>query len=192
MPMMEEAAAQQPAAPAPRGDLSDMNTPASAGKGKQIADSYVRRSGGLNAPEEEATPEEQAELERAVGALGKVIYEDDATSQAIQDQLRPEEKIGSVVKASLLVINQLDQQLDLDEVIIPQFTQEVTDRMVDLYEQKTEEEFSDEEAQKVLGAAWEGVLDMFGMDEETYEEMTQGMSEQDIAGYEQQYKQQLG
>ena len=212
MPMLDQAAAQQQpaqAAPAPqaeapaptppqasrpaRGDLSDMNTPASPNKGKGVADSYTRRSGGLKGNNEEAaTEEEQAELERAIGALSKVIYEDDNTSQAIQDQLRPEERIGSIAKASILLVQQLDEKLDLDEVVIAQFTQEVADRVIDLYENKNQEEVSEEDAQKVLGATWEGVQELFGVDEDSYEEMTQGMNDKDIDGYTKQYKQFLG
>ena len=206
MPMLDQAAAQQqpvpeqeapaPAGPqasrAPRGDLSDMNTPASPNKGKGVADSYTRRSKGLMAEEEEATEEEQAELDRALGALSKVLYEDDNTSQSIQDQLRPEERIGSIAKASILLIQQLDEKLDLDEVVIAEFTQEVADRVIDMYEAKNDEEVTDEDAQKVLGATWEGVQELFGVDEDSYEEMTQGMGEEDINQYTQQYKQFLG
>lgn len=211
MPMLDQAAAQQPQpqqapaeapAPAPqqsapaqrpaRGDLSDMNTPASPNKGKGVADSYTRRSQGLQGDDAEATEEEQAELERAIGALSKVMYEDDNTSQSIQDQLRPEERIGSIAKASIMLVQQMDERLDLDEVIVAQFTQEVADRMIDMYEQKNDEEVSEEDAQKVLGATWEGVQELFGIDEDSYEEMTQGMTDEDLNGYTAQYKQFLG
>lgn len=191
-PPGQGAPAPKPAGGAPRparGDLSDMNTPASPKKGKAIADSKVRRGSGLQGPEQEATEEEQAELERAVGALGKVLYEDDSTSQAIQDQLRPEERIGSMAKASILLIKNLDEKLDFDEDIVAQFTQEVADRVIDMYENKVGEEVSEGDAQKVLGATWEGVMEMFGVDEDSYEEMTQGMTDEDLDGYTEQFNQ---
>jgi hypothetical protein len=142
--------------------------------------------------DEEASPEEQQEYERALGAVNRVMYGDPNTSRSIADQLRPEDKIGSTVKASILLIKQLDEKIDMDEVVIPQITQEVADRMIDMGEQVKGMEFSEQDAQAVLGATWEGVMEVFGIDPETYEEFTQGMSEQDIQGYSQQYKQFLG
>ncbi len=185
----QAAVAEEEAAAPP---IDDFNEPASVVKGAGIARNTVRRGGGVMGAEEEATPAEQKEMDRALGALTKVLYEDDNTSQSIVDQLRPEEKVGSVAKATILLVSQLDQRLDFDEVIVPALTQETADRVIDLYENVHGDEFNEQETQRVLGAAWEGVMEIYGVDEEAYEELTQGMSDEDLAGYEQQYKQFLG
>lgn len=171
----------------------DLNEGASAMGGMKMAQNKVRPGQGMAmGADEEATKEEQAEYERATEALQQVMYDDERASAAIAQQLRPEERVGSIAKASMLLIKQLDDRLDFDEVIIPQFTQDVVDRVIDFYENVHGEEISEGDAQKALGATWEGVMEMFGVDEDTYAEFTQGMGEEDFKAQEQQYKQFLG
>lgn len=170
----------------------DLNEGMTAEQGFNMAQESMRPGqGSLKGPDLEATEDEQAEYERAMAALSKVLYEDERTSNAVVRQLTPEEKVGSIAKASMLVISQLDQRLDFDEVIIPQFTQDVTDRIVDLYE-NVHGEVSEQEAQRAFGATWEGVMEMYGVDENDYAELTAGMSDEEFQGYKQQYKSFLG
>jgi hypothetical protein len=171
----------------------DLNAGATAREGFRMAQEAVRPGQGMaNGPETEATAEEQQEYDYAVSVLGKVLYENENTSEAITKQLQPQEKVGSVAKASMLVIKQIDEKIDLDEVIIPEFTQDVVDRMIDMYENLHGDEFSEQEAQGALGSAWEGVMELFGIDEDSYAELTAGMSDDEFAGYEAQQKQFLG
>lgn len=200
----KEAAQQQQQQPvAPEQDLQqhqvrrgapDLNAPNSPEKAFNMVQDQVRPgSAALMGPDQEATPEEQAEYERAVGALSKVLYENDQTSSAIVRQLVPEERIGSVAKASMLIIQQLDDKFDFDETVIPELTQETVDRVIDLFENsKLDDEFTEQEAQAALGATWEGVMEMYGIDEDQYAEMTAGMSQEDFKGFENEYKQYLG
>lgn len=142
--------------------------------------------------EEPATPEEQAEYERAVGALGKVMYEDDNTAGAVVDQLREEDPVGSMVKAAILLVRQIDDRLDLDENVIAQFTMEVADRVIDLYENKFGTELEEADVEKVAAATWEGVLQVYDIDEEDYRQFTQGMPPDEVKAMEQQYQEKLG
>lgn len=144
------------------------------------------------AGEDEATPEEQAEYEQAMKAVQVVLYDNDRTSEAIADMLQPEDKIGSVVQATLLTLNQIDSQLDMDEAVIPQVMSELADRIMDMGEQAKGMEFSEQEAQAVLGSVWEGVMEMYGVDEEEYNNFTSNMSTDEVASQEQTYKQFLG
>jgi hypothetical protein len=198
-PAPEQAA---PEAAAPQQDLMqkqtmpgvfDPNKPGDPAQAVRMAQEQQRPGASMAMGEDqEASPEEQAEYERAVEALGKVLYEDDRTSAGIVKQLSPQEKVGSVAKASALVVQQLDMKFDFDEVIIPQLTEETVDRVIDLYENVHGEEFGEQEVQGALGATWEAVMQMYGIDEEGYADFTQGMSEEDFRGYEKQYKQFLG
>lgn len=149
-------------------------------------------TGGGKVKEENATPEEQAEYERAIKALETVMYGNDKTSRAIADQIQPENKIDSVVKASLILLKQLDEKLNLDEVILPQLTQEITDRVVEMGERVKQIEFSDKDLQMIIGAAWEGVMGAYGVDEDSYASLTEGLSDADKKAYEDQYKRILG
>lgn len=192
---------QQPQA-APEEDLMkprvqrgqpNLNAPQGAQEGFRMAQEMSRPGeGAAMGPDIEATEDEQAEYERAVSALSKVLYENERTSNAVISQLTPEERVGSIAKASMLVINQLDEKMDFDEAIIAELTQETVDRVIDLYENKHGEELTDADTQAALGATWEGIMEMYGMDEDSYAELTAGMSDDDFKGYEKQYKGFLG
>lgn len=138
---------------------------------------------------EAATPEEQQEYDKAMDALYMVLYQNEKTSQAVEDQLNAEDKVGSVVRAGLLVIKALDQKIQMDEAVIPQMTREVADSLVEMAEAKGIPPFTDGEAKAVLGAMWEGVMQVFGFDEEQAKELTEGMSPEELQQSEDQYQQ---
>jgi hypothetical protein len=142
---------------------------------------------GLGGEEEQATPEEQAAYDQALEALHKVLYEDEERSNGIVDMIQAEDKIGSVVKASLMIIKQLDEKIDMDENIIAEITVDTADRLMELAETAHNISFSEQETKAVAGATWEGVMQLFGMDEESVKEMTAGMSPEQIQGYEKEY-----
>jgi len=153
-----------------------------------IAAAQGRQGKSLAGEEEQATPEEQAEYERALDALHQVLYEDEERSNSIVGMIQPEDKIGSVVKASVLVIKQLDEGVDLDENVVAEITVDTADRIMELAETAHNISFSEQETKAVAGATWEGVMALFGMDEESVREMTAGMSPEQIKGYEKEYK----
>lgn len=140
----------------------------------------------------ETTEEEQAEYERVLGAVERVLYQEEATSKPIEEMLRTDEsKIDGVVSAALMVISEVDKQLDMDDVVIAEITQDTVDRLIEMSEAKGAE-WSEQETQGALGATWEGVMEMFGVDEEDYNQMTGEMSEEDFKSAEQTYKGFLG
>lgn len=172
----------------------DLNQPMTPSTAARMAQESVRPgAASIKGGDQEASAQEQDEYERALKALSKVLYEDERASDGIIQQLLPEERVGSVAKASMLIINQLDAKLDFDEDIIAQLTQDTVERVIDLFENtKLEDEFSEQEAQAALGATWEGIMEMYGVDEDSYAELTSGLSEDEFKGYETQYKQFLG
>jgi len=151
-------------------------------------------SPGASAKEgaQSASEEEQKEYERALGAVETAMYSNDKVSRSIVDQLQPGDKIGSVVKTSLLFLKQIDAKIDMDEVVIPQILEDIVDRVVDLAERVKNIQFSEKELQAVLGAAWEGTMEMYGTDTDAYQQLTQGMGQKDMDHYASQYKQFLG
>lgn len=174
--------------------LDDFNTPQTPLGEMHRAQDNVR-PGAANIAggnlEEEATPDEKAEYDRMMEALSLVLYKNERTSNAVVKMLTPEERVGSIAKASMTLITQLDEKFDFDEVVIPELTQEVVTRIVDLYA-NVHGKVSKQDHTAALGATWEGVMQVFGVDEEDYAELTAGMSDEEFAGYETQYKEFLG
>lgn len=169
-----------------------LSAPASVQGGVNGARGTTNPKGGIRGGDQPASPEEQEEYDQAISALHKVMYSNEGTSQALVDMLQPSDKVGSTTKASILLIQQLDEKLDMDESIIAEITMDVADRMIEMAERAKGMSFSEKETQAVAGATWEGVMELFGVDEGDYEEMTRGLSEQDIAAQTKTYKGFLG
>jgi hypothetical protein len=141
---------------------------------------------GMN--EEQATPGEQAEYERAMKALAQVLYQNDKMAAAMVDQIIPDDKIGSTTKASLMLIQQMDEKLQMDESIVAQFSVEVVERLTELAEARHNMEYGDRELQVIMGAVWEGVQQMFGMEQQDAEALMAGLGGEGIADLKQQHE----
>lgn len=137
-----------------------------------------------------ATPEEQAEYERGLAGIYNALYKNERASQAVVDMVQPEDKVGSTVKAVILLVTQVDKKLQLDEVVIPQLTEDAVDRVMELAEASKKIQYSDKEQQAVLGAAFEGVLQVFGDAESAQDYMT-SMPPEKLNQHKAQYEQML-
>lgn len=200
MGALETAQAQAPVDPAQvdttsAAAVADPNvsgTAASAQGGVNAARQSADVTPGAGGDDTEASPEEQASYGKAMQAAQRVLYENDKTSDAISGMIQPDDKINSTVQASLMTISEIDKKMDLDEGVIAQVSMDVTDMIIDLGEEGRGIPYSEEESKAVWGSVWEGVMNLYGVDEEEYASYTEGMSDQDVAAQEQQYKQDLG
>ena len=129
-----------------------------------------------------ASATEQREYENAMEALYKVLYENDKTSQAIVQGLEstPNNKIEPIAKMGITLISQLDEKVDLDEAVVASITAEVVDRLIEMAEVRYKAEYSDVDMQRALGATWEGVMQMFGVDENDFAQFAQSLSQDDV------------
>lgn len=199
MPMLQEAAAAPQAAPqvapqpgappAPEQPVDAGPTAAAPGvQGGEVAPP----EGSITEGGEQASPEEQAEYERAIKAAQKVIYENDGTSDAVIQMVQPDNKVESTVTATLLLLHQLDSKLNLDENVIAQFTQDLADMVIDVAEAAHGIQYSERELQEVLGATWENVMEMYGADEDDYNAFMDTMSPEQQQAQGEVYKQFVG
>jgi hypothetical protein len=142
----------------------------------------------MEEPGEPATAEEEEELVRAREALERILYDSDELSNSLMGQIDPEDKIGSTTKATVLLIGQIDDKIDLDEAVIAPFTMEAVDRLTELAEAKHGFEYSERELQATLGATWEGVMSMFGVDQNEYDRFVSGIGEGEMSQLKTQHE----
>ena len=142
--------------------------------------------------EEAATPEEQAEYERAVGALYAMLYTNEGTSKAVLDMIQPNNKVDSIAKAAVLIIQQLDDKLDLDEAVIPQLVMDVPDELIEIGERAKGMTFSDGELQAILGATQELTMQVFDVDAKKAQQLVGSLSPDQRASAERTYQKYLG
>lgn len=141
--------------------------------------------------EEPATPEEQQSYEEAMEMIMQMLYVDDKTSATIMDMIQPNAKVDSIVKASVLIIQQVDQKLDLDQAVIPELVMDVPDRLIELAETGKGMTFNDGELKAILGATQEMVMQVVDVDAGEARRMMDNLTPQQKAKAERDYKQML-
>lgn len=141
---------------------------------------------------EDASESENREYERAYAALEEMLYDVDGTAKGISKMIDPNNKVESTIKANLTVLNQLDEGVDLDEIVVPQITQDIVDKVSELGEARYSMEYSERDLQATLGATWEGALAMFGIDPEDYKNFMTGYDENQIGQLKSAYQGFLG
>lgn len=169
---------QPPPQPGPPGPAGPPGAAAAApAPAPQSADPNmdpVYDPGDIDVGLEDATDEENREYEKAVAALDEMLYEVDNTAKGIAKMIDPNNKIETTTKANLTVLNQLDESLDLDEVVVPQITSDIVDKVSELAEARYGIEYTERDLQATLGATWEGALQMFGIEPQDFSNFMQG------------------
>ena len=142
--------------------------------------------------EEPATPEEQQSYEEAMAMLYKMLYVDDKTSATIVEMIQPNAKVDSIVKASTLIIQQLDERLDLESAVIPELVMEVPDRLIELGERAKQIQFNDGELKAILGSTMEMVMQVVDVDAGEARRLMDNISPEQKAQAERDYNKFLG
>lgn len=147
--------------------------------------------------EEPATPEEQAEYERAANAFVSVIYGEsggDQTSDTVADSILAEDPVGTLIQTGITLIAEVDKQIDIDDGVLAQITQDIVEMLADVAEQKNGIVLEQPDLDAALMGLWEGVMTVVGGDEAiepAYAEATAGLSPEDINAVQQTYDAQL-
>lgn len=143
---------------------------------------------GQDMAEEQATPEEQQAYEAALAASSQIIHGDDSAHAAVMKMLDEREKIGSVAKAAVTIVTQVDSQLDMPETILAGVLAQVVDWLLELAEMGKGMQFSEREQEQVLATATELLLEVYGVDEDEYQGLVGGMDDNQLKGYHQKYQ----
>lgn len=147
-----------------------------------------KATGDMDIGTEAATPEEQQEYERSMRAMAEVLYGNEKTSNAIVDQVDPNDKVSSTSKVSMLFLQQLDEKINMDESVVSQMTEETVTRIMELAENRHQVEYDESEVQVILSTVWEGVSQMFGMDEASHSELVNNVGADRLPQLKEQYE----
>lgn len=130
--------------------------------------------------EQPASKEEQQEYERVLKAISRVVYEDDRTFAGIEKMLKGPEPVDSTVRATIMVITEVDKKIDIPMVVLPQLPFIVFDMLEEVGEKAGIFKMSDEQSKVGRGAAQETLLRTYGFSEEDFMAATDGLGEKDV------------
>lgn len=128
---------------------------------------------------EPASPEEQAAYEQAMQLMGKILYESDKTHEGVMQLLKAEPGIAGVVKATTMLVAEIDKKINLPETVIMELPGDIVDRLIDLGQQAGLFQMSDKEMLEAAQMAVFETMRMYGMDQSDLQQMAQSVSEKD-------------
>lgn len=135
-----------------------------------------------------ASPEEQKEYERAMGAMYTALYKNPQVGKAVIDHIQPTAKVDSTAKACILFYTQLDSKLNFDTSIIQEFTQDLVQNIIDFAERAKKLQYNEKEYQAILGSTYEGVLDLYGVSKEDAQEFLASRPPEEAQRAQQDYQ----
>ena len=126
----------------------------------------------------QATPQEQAALEGAINAAAHLLYKDEGSHEAIMGILQSsgEEPQAGVIEAVKMVVMEVDNQLDMPELIIAEFTAQVTDMVMELGEKAGVFQMSEQQQVDTLALVTIAILEEYGAEPGDLQEVLSSMS----------------
>lgn len=104
----------------------------------------------------------EAEFTRAQTALYTILYQNEKTSRSALDLLHPNDKVGSVARTAVMILQQLDKKLQLSNEVLPLVIIVTADRLIELGTRAKQMTFTPEETKGVLEATMHGAQTLFG------------------------------
>ncbi len=140
---------------------------------------------------EPATPEEEAELQRAQGALGEILYKNESSFQSIVKKLSAENvpPLNRLIDTTVFLVTEIDSKINLDEVVILEFTGVVYDAVCEVATTAGAMQLDDNAIKQGLMMSLQVVMESYGVDEEEFNEYAESLGEQNAMQLLNTYKQ---
>lgn len=107
-----------------------------------------------------------AEAKRAIDGIKTALYKDKKVSDQFLKVIDPKKKTDSMTRAVILLVTELDKKLDLDSEVLPAMTAMAAGELMELAEAGHGITFSEIEQKQIVMAAFEGVLQAYGADQQ--------------------------
>lgn len=135
-------------------------------------------------------PELEQAFEEAKAEVGELLYKNTDMSDRIIKMADKREKVGSVAKAVVLVVTELDKQVDFPEEVLAGITAWTADRVIELVTEdaSVDLEYNEKEAKQVVMTATELMLDAYGVTPEERQMLGQGMKPEQLSELDSLYK----
>jgi hypothetical protein len=137
---------------------------------------------------ENVTEEEQADYNRAIQAVSKILYADDKMHQSIVGKINPKDYFNSLTQLVLLIITQVDKKIDIMDSVILGLVPEVTDRVVEIAEKVGRSTIPDKQVMRIATASQEALMSKYDVKKEELEEMQLNVSPEERVKYEEHYQ----
>lgn len=143
---------------------------------------------------EEATPEEEAELQRALGAFSAAVYKDDGTFNSVVKKLQNGDipPINKLSDTTISLVTQIDKKINIDEGVILPFVSAVYEKIYEIAETARAFSLPEDILQKGLMVTVQLAIQAYGVSPEEYNEFAETIGQDGAAKLINYYKQNGG
>ncbi|HWV16049.1 MAG TPA: hypothetical protein VN030_11530 [Cellvibrio sp.] len=129
---------------------------------------------------EPASPEEEAEMQRAIAALSEVIYQNDNSYNAVIEKLQSKDvpPLNKLIDTTVSLVTQIDKKINIDEAIILPFAADAYQRIYELAETGKLFTLEDDLVRKGLMAVLQIVIESYGVSPEDFNEYAESLGQE--------------
>lgn len=143
-------------------------------------ESQEHDDGSDDLPEgEPASPEDEAELKRALGAFATAVYKNDATFNSIVQKLKNPDipPINKLSDTTISLVTQIDKKINIDEGVVLPFTATVYDKIYEIAQTAKAFTLPDDLMKKGLMVTLQLTIQAYGVSPEEYNDFCEHIGE---------------
>lgn len=137
---------------------------------------------------ENVSAEEQAEYNRGMTAFIKVLHGEEKSQSQILGALDPKNPVGSVAQVASTMIIGIDEKIDLVDTVILPMVEECVPLVAEAAEAAGKFTLKPGQLEQAIATTAEALLDHYGMDDEQYGRVIDGMSDGDLQNLQTVYQ----
>lgn len=128
---------------------------------------------------EPASPEDEAELKRALGAFAAAVYKDDNTFNSIVQKLKNPDipPINKLSDTTISLVTQIDKKINIDEGVVLPFTATVYDKIYEIAQTAKAFTLPDDLMKKGLMVTLQLTIQAYGVSPEEYNDFCEHIGE---------------
>lgn len=126
----------------------------------------MQPEGGQPAPSNKPEGDESsdiAEMEKGVKAVSTVLFKEQGPADAFVKMLKPDDPVGSCVRASISLVTEIDNQLNLSERVMAPLAVFGAGELMEIGEAAHGMTFDEKTQKQIVTATWEGIMAAYGV-----------------------------
>jgi hypothetical protein len=181
---MQKGLVQRAQAAAPMPEEQGMDPTMAQGMDPTMAQGMATADGESN-----TTPEEDQAHEAAMGMVSELLYANDGSNAAIMKMLKPDNAAASASEVSIFLLSKVEEtfQGNYPETLVLPTADEISDMVLELAEESGTFEVTEEIAVKAKSLMVQQLVQDYGVDEQSFKDATQDVTQDDITQYEQMF-----
>ena len=135
------------------------------------------------------TPEEDQAHEAAITMVSELLYTNDESNAAIMEMLNPENAAASASEVSIFLLSKVEEtfQGNYPETLVLPTADAISDMVLEIADESGAFEVTEDIAVEAKSLMVQQLVADYGVDEQSFRDATQDVTQEDMAQYEQMF-----